>query len=288
MASFVASLPAPLRSRGVSRTSATCSSERRPVASSSTVFSASPAALTPAKFEVRTPEKAFFNGGRQLGFFVPAASGDESSVEEQYQNGGRWIMMPIGVPKVPYKMPGQTEEQWIDIYNRLYRERIIFLGQEVDDEISNQIIAVFLYLDSDDPNKDIYLYINSPGGVVTSGLAMYDTMCHIKAGVVTVCVGLAASMGSFLLAGGSQGKRFALPHSRIMIHQPSGGARGQATDIEIETMQILRVRDRLTQLYAEATGQTYEKLAADLERDYFMSAQESKEYGIIDAVIQTK
>jgi len=234
---------------------------------------------------VSQTHKGFFNGGRQLGFFVPVAF-HARSVAEEAQESGRWTMMPIGVPKVPYKFPGQSEEQWIDIYNRLYRERIIFLGQEVDDEISNQIIAVFLYLDSEDSTKDIYLYINSPGGVVTSGLAMFDTMCHIKSDVMTVCVGLAASMGSFLLSGGSLGKRFALPHSRIMIHQPSGGARGQATDIDIETKQILKVRERLTEMYAKQTKQPYEKLSFDMERDFFMSAQESKEYGIIDAVIQ--
>ena len=196
--------------------------------------------------------------------------------------------MPIGVPKVPYRMPGEQYTQWIDIYNRLYRERIIFLGRDVDDEIANQIIAVMLYLDSEDPGKDIYLYINSPGGMVTSGMAIYDTMQHIKSDVVTICVGLAASMGSFLLAAGTKGKRLALPHSRIMIHQPSGGTRGQATDIEIEAREILRIRQQLNQIYADKTGQPLEKIEKDMDRDFFMSAEESKEYGLIDRVIEER
>lgn len=194
--------------------------------------------------------------------------------------------MPIGVPKVPYRMPGESYTQWIDIYNRLYRERIIFLGKDIDDEIANQIIAVMLYLDSEDSGKDIILYINSPGGMVTSGLAIYDTMQHIKSDVVTICVGLAASMGSFLLAAGTKGKRLALPHSRIMIHQPSGGTRGQATDIEIEAKEILRIRRQLNQIYCDRTGQPIEKIEKDMDRDYFMSPYEAKEYGLIDRVIE--
>lgn len=194
--------------------------------------------------------------------------------------------MPIGVPKVPYRMPGEPYTQWIDIYNRLYRERIIFLGRDVDDEIANQIVAVMLYLDSEDPGKDIVLYINSPGGSVTAGLAIYDTMQHIKSDVVTICVGLAASMGSFLLTAGAKGKRLALPHSRIMIHQPSGGTRGQATDIEIEAREIIRIRRQLNQIYSDRTGQPLEKIEKDMDRDYFMSPQEAKEYGLIDRVIE--
>ncbi|XFA74142.1 ATP-dependent Clp protease proteolytic subunit [Thermosynechococcaceae cyanobacterium Okahandja] len=185
-------------------------------------------------------------------------------------------------------MPGEPYTQWIDIYNRLYRERIIFLGKEVDDEIANQIVAVMLYLDSEDPGKDIMLYINSPGGSVTAGMAIYDTMQHIKSDVVTICVGLAASMGSFLLAAGAKGKRLALPHSRIMIHQPSGGTRGQATDIEIEAREILRVRRQLNELYAYHTGQPLEKIERDMDRDYFMSAEEAKAYGLIDRVIEER
>lgn len=194
--------------------------------------------------------------------------------------------MPIGVPKVPYRMPGEPYTQWIDIYNRLYRERIIFLGRDVDDEIANQIVAVMLYLDSEDPGKDIVLYINSPGGSVTAGLAIYDTMQHIKSDVVTICVGLAASMGSFLLTAGAKGKRLALPHSRIMIHQPSGGTRGQASDIEIEAREIIRIRRQLNQIYCDRTGQPLEKIEKDMDRDYFMSPHEAKEYGLIDRVIE--
>ena len=196
--------------------------------------------------------------------------------------------MPIGVPKVPYKMPGGYDTQWINIYDRLYRERIIFLGRDVDDEIANQIIAVMLYLDSEDSGKDIILYINSPGGSVTAGMAIFDTMQHIKSDVVTICVGLAASMGSFLLAAGAKGKRLALPHSRIMIHQPSGGARGQATDIQIEAKEILRLRHQLNGIYAKNTEKPIEKIEKDMDRDYFMSAAEAMEYGLIDRVIDER
>lgn len=194
--------------------------------------------------------------------------------------------MPIGVPKVPYRLPGSSYEQWIDIYQRLSLERIIFLSQEVDDGIANAIVASMLYLDSDDATKPIYLYINSPGGSVTAGMAIYDTMQHIKSEVVTICVGLAASMGAFLLTAGSPGKRLALPHARIMIHQPLGGTgRQQATDIEIEAKQILRVRRQLNDLMAFHTGKTVEQIERDTDRDYFLSAEEARDYGLIDRVI---
>ncbi|WP_413173608.1 ATP-dependent Clp protease proteolytic subunit [Anabaena azotica] len=196
--------------------------------------------------------------------------------------------MPIGIPKVPYRLPGGNYEQWIDLEDRLFRERIIFLTEEVDDGIANAIVAYLLYLDSDDQTKPIYLYINSPGGSVTAGMAIYDTMQYIKSEVVTICVGLAASMGSFLLAAGTQGKRLALPHSRIMIHQPSGGTRGQATDIQIEAQEILRIRSQLNQIYADNTGQALSKIEKDMDRDFFMSAQEAKEYGLIDRVIEER
>ncbi len=196
--------------------------------------------------------------------------------------------MPIGVPKVPYQMPGQPYSDWINIYDRLYRERIIFLGREVNDSLANQIIAIMLYLDSEDSGKPIYLYINSPGGSVTAGLAIFDTMQHIKSEVVTICVGLAASMGAFLLTAGSKGKRLALPHARIMIHQPLGGTQGrrQATDIEIEAREILRIKRQLNGIMAEKTGQSLEKIEKDTDRDYFMSPHEALAYGLIDKVIE--
>ncbi|GMH56445.1 hypothetical protein TrLO_g5962 [Triparma laevis f. longispina] len=194
--------------------------------------------------------------------------------------------MPIGVPKVAYRVPGAQQADWVDIYNRLYRERIIFLAQEIDDEIANQIIGVLLYLDSEDSTKPIYIYINSPGGSVISGLALYDTMQHIKSEVVTINVGLAASMGSFILAAGAKGKRMALPNSRIMIHQPMGGAQGQAEDIKVEAAQIMKIRDNLVKMYSMMTGQTSEQILIDLDRDNFMSAQEAKEYGLVDQVIE--
>ncbi len=195
--------------------------------------------------------------------------------------------MPIGTPKVPYRLPGSTYEQWIDIYQRLSLERIIFLSQDVDDNIANQIVAIMLYLDSEDPTKPIQLYINSPGGSVTAGMAIYDTMQHIKSEVITICVGLAASMGAFLLAAGSKGKRVALPHTRIMIHQPLGGTgRLQASDIQIEAKEILRIRHTLNSILAERCGQPIEKIEKDTDRDYFLSAYEAKEYGLIDNVIE--
>lgn len=197
--------------------------------------------------------------------------------------------MHIGVPKVPYRLPGEPYNQWIDLYNYLNRERLIFLGKEVDDEIANQIIAVMLYLDSEDPGKDICLYINSPGGSVTAGMAIYDTMQYVKFDIVTICVGLAASMGSFLLASGAKEKRLALSHSRIMLHQPSRGAtQGQASDIEIEAREILRLRRQLNEIYASRTSQPLEKIETDTERDFFLSAYEAKDYGLVDQVIEDK
>ncbi|MEB3273604.1 MAG: ATP-dependent Clp protease proteolytic subunit [Prochlorothrix sp.] len=197
--------------------------------------------------------------------------------------------MPIGVPSVPYRLPGSPYERWIDIYTRLSQERIIFLGQEVTDGLANRIVAFLLYLDSEDNNKPIYLYINSPGGSVTAGMAIYDTMQYIKSEVVTICVGLAASMGAFLLAAGTKGKRVALPHSRIMIHQPLGGTgRRQATDIEIEAKEIIRIKHQLNEILADRTGQTLARIEKDTDRDYFLSAAEAMEYGLIDRVIDDR
>ena len=194
--------------------------------------------------------------------------------------------MPIGTPSVPYRLPGSQYERWVDIYTRLGVERILFLGSEVNDAIANSLVAQMLYLDSEDNSKPIYLYINSPGGSVTAGLAIYDTIQYVKSEVVTICVGLAASMGAFLLGAGTKGKRLALPHSRIMIHQPLGGtSQRQASDIEIEAREILRIKDMLNKSMADMTGQELAKIEKDTDRDYFMSAAEAVQYGLIDRVI---
>ena len=179
-------------------------------------------------------------------------------------------------------------ERSYDIYSRLLKERIIFLGGGIDDHVANLIIAQLLFLEAEDADKDIHLYINSPGGVVTAGMAIFDTMRYIKAPVSTICVGQAASMGAFLLAAGEKGKRFSLNHSRIMIHQPLGGFQGQATDINIHAREILRMKDELNALLAEMTGQQVAKVENDTERDYFMSAADAKEYGLIDAIVTRK
>jgi len=188
---------------------------------------------------------------------------------------------------VPYVIEQTSRgERAYDIYSRLLKDRIIFLGTGIDDTIANTIIAQLLFLEADDPDKEIYIYINSPGGVVTAGLAIYDTMNYIKPPVSTICIGQAASMGALLLAAGAKGRRFSLPHSRIMIHQPMGGFQGQATEIEIHAKEILRLREELNEILSNATGQSMEKIAQDTERDYFMSGAEAKEYGLIDAVIE--
>jgi ATP-dependent Clp protease protease subunit len=176
-------------------------------------------------------------------------------------------------------------ERSFDIFSRLLRERIVFLGTEIDDDVANSIVAQLLLLDSENPEKDIMLYINSPGGVITAGMAIYDTMNLIKADVSTICLGDAASMGAFLLSAGAKGKRMALPNARVMIHQPLGGAKGQATDIEIEAKEILRMKSMLNELLAQHTGQKLETIKKDTERDNFMTAQEALEYGLIDKII---
>lgn len=179
-------------------------------------------------------------------------------------------------------------ERAFDIYSRLLRERIIFLGQQVDSDLANLIVAQLLFLEAEDPEKDIYLYINSPGGSVMAGLGIYDTMNHIRPDVCTICVGLAASMGAFLLSAGAKGKRMSLPHSRIMIHQPLGGAQGQATDIEIQAKEILYLKRRLNECLASHTGQPLERIEQDTERDFYMSAEEAMKYGLIDQVIDRR
>ena len=188
---------------------------------------------------------------------------------------------------VPYVVEQTSRgERSYDIFSRLLNDRIIFLGEEVNDTTASLVVAQLLYLESQDPDKEIQLYINSPGGSVTDGMAIYDTMQYIKCDVSTICIGMAASMGAFLLAAGAKGKRFALPNSEIMIHQPSGGAQGQATDISIHANHILRVKDKLNQILSERTGQPLEVVKRDTERDNFMTAQEALEYGLIDKVIE--
>lgn len=179
-------------------------------------------------------------------------------------------------------------ERSYDIYSRLLKDRIIFIGGPIDDYVANLVIAQMLFLEAEDPEKDIHIYINSPGGVVTAGMAMYDTMQYVKCPVSTICVGQAASMGSFLLSAGAKGKRYALPYARIMIHQVMGGVQGQATDIDIHAKEILRTKDVLNRLLSEHTGQPLDKIAQDTERDFFMSAEEAKEYGLIDEVFKLK
>ena len=185
---------------------------------------------------------------------------------------------------VVVEQTGRGERSY-DIYSRLLKDRIIMLSGEVNDAVASTIVAQLLFLEAEDPEKDIYLYINSPGGVVTSGMSIFDTMNYIKPDICTICIGQAASMGAFLLSAGQKGKRFALPHSRIMIHQPLGGAQGQATDIAIQAKEILRMKDELNQLLANHTGQDVEKIALDTDRDNFMSAQEACDYGLVDKVI---
>ncbi len=187
---------------------------------------------------------------------------------------------------VPYVIEQTSKgERSYDIYSRLLKDRIIFLGEEVNDTSASIVVAQLLFLEAEDPEKDIHLYINSPGGAITAGMAIYDTMNYIKCDVSTVCIGMAASMGSFLLAGGAKGKRFALPNAEIMIHQPLGGTQGQATDIEIAAKHILKTKEKLNRMLAEKTGKDYETICADTERDNWMSAEEAKEYGIVDMVI---
>ncbi|MBT0662798.1 ATP-dependent Clp endopeptidase proteolytic subunit ClpP [Geobacter pelophilus] len=189
------------------------------------------------------------------------------------------MLVPIVVEQT-----GRGERSY-DIYSRLLKDRIIFLGGQIDDQLSNLVIAQLLFLEAEDPDKDIHLYINSPGGVVTSGLAIYDTMQYIKPAVATICVGQAASMAALLLAAGEHGKRFSLSNSRIMIHQPLGGFQGQATDIQIQAQEILRLKQRLNEMLASHTGQPLEKVQTDTERDYFMSGEEACSYGIVDSIM---
>ncbi len=209
----------------------------------------------------------------------PDTSHGQSKLTKTLLNMESSYLVPMVIEKSQYG------ERAYDIYSRLLRERIIFLGGPVDDGMANVIIAQLLFLESEDPKADVQIYINSPGGSVSAGLAIYDTMTYIKPDVSTICIGMAASMGAFLLAGGQKGKRFALPNAKILIHQVMGGAEGQATEIDIQAREILRVREQLNQILAENTGQPMAKIARDTERDYYMTAEEAKQYGVIDHII---
>nr|YP_009489937.1 clp protease proteolytic subunit [Hamamelis mollis]YP_010698853.1 clp protease proteolytic subunit [Parrotiopsis jacquemontiana]YP_010994647.1 clp protease proteolytic subunit [Hamamelis japonica]QGW53438.1 ATP-dependent Clp protease proteolytic subunit [Distylium macrophyllum]QKV46024.1 clp protease proteolytic subunit [Sycopsis sinensis]AWH11293.1 clp protease proteolytic subunit [Hamamelis mollis]WCH59189.1 clp protease proteolytic subunit [Parrotiopsis jacquemontiana]WOZ13378.1 clp pr len=193
--------------------------------------------------------------------------------------------MPIGVPKVPFRIPGEEDAAWVDVYNRLYRERLLFLGQDVDSEISNQLIALMVYLSIEDDTKDLYLFINSPGGWVLPGIAIYDTMQFVGPDVHTVCMGLAASMGSFILVGGEITKRLAFPHARVMIHQPAAAFyEAQAGEFVLEAEELLKLREILTRVYVQRTGKPVWVVFEDMERDVFMSATEAQAHGIVDLV----
>lgn len=192
----------------------------------------------------------------------------------------------MSVIPIVIEQTGRSERAY-DIYSRLLKDRIIFLGTAIDDIVANTVVAQILFLQTEDPEKDIHIYINSPGGIVTSGLAIYDTMQYVKPDICTYCIGQAASMGALLLAAGSKGKRFALPHSRVMLHQPMGGFQGQATDIEIHAREILKMKDTLSEIIAGHTGQPLEKIRTDTERDFFMSPVEARDYGIVDGVIES-
>src|SRR6188768_1778838 len=213
----------------------------------------------------------------------PETRAQALDILERYQDAPRDNVIYPHVVETTHR----GERTW-DIFSRLLEDRILFLGSAVDDDVANIIIAQFLFLESEDPDKDIQLYVNSPGGVVTAGLAIYDTMQYVRCAVSTICVGQAASMGAVLLGAGAKGRRFALPHSRIMIHQPLGGARGQATDIEIQAREIRHVKDVITDILQRATGKPREDIARDIERDFYMSGVQAKEYGLIDEIFEPK
>lgn len=196
--------------------------------------------------------------------------------------------MPIGVPKVAYRLPGEAIPQWVDLYNRLYRERVLFLGSGLDDELANQLNGIMLYLSAENSEKKLYLYINSPGGSVTAGLSVYDIMQYVDAKVTTIGIGFCASMASFVLAGGERGSRVALPHCRIMMHQPQGGSDGQASAVLLEKDEIVRLRILIGRLYTNLTGQLSKTIARDLDRDKWLSAQEAMDYGLVDQLAKNE
>lgn len=193
-------------------------------------------------------------------------------------------MAPIGVPKVSFRLPGEALPQWVDLYNRLYRDRILFLGSDLDDELANQLVGIMVYLNAEDSSQDLFLYINSPGGAITSGFSVFDTMNHVEAKVHTICAGIAASMASLVLAGGESGCRLAFPHSRMMIHQPSGGGYGQASDVLLECQEITRLRQQVQETYVQVTGNDLNIIVRDLDRDNYLTVRNAMEYGELGLV----
>ena len=241
---------------------------------------------------IQFPTDAFRSAAPPDAIAAPAAGTLPHPVHSRWSGERPWNAAPGTTPQAsPGVLPTVVEQSGrgdraFDIYSRLLRERIIFLGSGIDDQVADSLVAQLLFLEAEDPEKDIQIYVNSPGGSVTAGLAIYDTMQQVAPDVVTICYGLAASMGAFLLSGGAKGKRLALPNARIMIHQPLGGAQGQAVDIEIQAREILYLKDTLNGLLAEHTGQPLEKIAEDTDRDYFLSPAEAVEYGLIDRVVE--
>lgn len=195
--------------------------------------------------------------------------------------------MPIGVPKVAYRLPGEPDPQWVDLYQRMFRERVMFMCNELGDELANQLIGVMLHLNSQENGEDLYMYINSPGGSVTSGIAVYDIINYVTADVTTIAAGTAASMASFVLTGGTRGRRIAFPNARIMIHQPEGGSQGQASEVILESEEVIRIRKQVGQIYSDRTGQSITQISKDMDRDQFMSAREAKAYGLVDHIPST-
>jgi ATP-dependent Clp protease protease subunit len=195
------------------------------------------------------------------------------------------MFMPIGVPRVGYRLPGESLPQWVDLYNRLYRERVLFLASDINDELANQLVAIIIYLGAEDASKKLFMYINSPGGGVTSGISIFDAMNYVTCQVTTICVGIAASMASFVLAGGARGQRIALPHSRVMIHQPQSGTMGAATSVWVDMAEVRRLRNKVAEIYMRKTRQPLAVISRDMDRDRFMSADEAQKYGVVDHVI---
>ena len=239
-------------------------------------------ARTTGRFRGRSPEKATKKGAMSQRYPHFTSRPHDADTRDAVRPPAMQYLVPMVIEQT------NRGERAYDIYSRLLKDRIVFIGTPIDDTVANLIIAQLLFLESEDPDKDIHIYINTPGGVVTAGLAIYDTMQYVKPKISTLCMGQAASMGSLLLAAGAKGKRFALPHSRIMLHQPLGGFQGQASDVEIHAKEILKMREELNQVYVKHTGQAVEKISRDTDRDFFLSAEEAKAYGVVDEIVSRR